>query len=36
MDQEQFMSGHVDIEVLTAGKDVEFFDLLSRGIREFE
>lgn len=36
MDQQQFMSAHVELQVFTPGKETEFFDLLSRAIREFD
>ena len=36
IDQSQFVSNHVALEVLTPGKEVEFFDLLTRAIREFD
>lgn len=36
IEQSQFFSGHVKLEVLTPGKETEFFDLLSRAIREFD
>ena len=32
----EFLSSHVALEVLTPGKETEFFDLLTRAIREFE
>ena len=35
MEQSKFLSDHVDLEVLTPAKQAEFFDLLSRGIKEF-
>ncbi|MEX0345634.1 MAG: winged helix-turn-helix transcriptional regulator [Rhizobiaceae bacterium] len=34
--QSQFIENHVALEVLTPGKEVEFLDLLSSAIREFE
>ncbi|NQU56634.1 MAG: helix-turn-helix transcriptional regulator [Rhodospirillales bacterium] len=33
--QEEFVSNHVALEVITPGKENEFFDLLTRAIREF-
>ena len=36
MEQGAFLSGHVELQVSTPGKDAEFFDLLSRAIREFD
>jgi DNA-binding HxlR family transcriptional regulator len=36
IDQSQFVSNHVALEVLTPGKEAEFFDLLTRAIREFD
>lgn len=36
MEQSQFMSSHVKLEVHTPGKEAEFFDLFSRAIREFD
>ena len=36
MKQDEFVSNHVAIEVITPGKEVEFFDLLTRAIREFD
>ena len=36
IEQTQFVSDHVALEVLTPGKETEFFDLLTRAIREFE
>lgn len=35
MDRSLFMANHVELEVLTPGKDAEFFDLLGRAISEF-
>jgi hypothetical protein len=35
MEQDEFVSNHVAIEVITPGKEIEFFDLLTRAIREF-
>lgn len=32
----QFVSNHVAMEVYTPGKEAEFFDLLTRAIREFD
>jgi len=32
----QFFSDHVRLDILTPGKETEFFDLLSRSIREFD
>jgi DNA-binding HxlR family transcriptional regulator len=36
MEQDEFVSNHVALEVITPGKEIEFFDLLSRAIREFD
>ncbi len=36
IEQSQFVSNHVKLEVFTPGKEAEFFDLLSRAIREFD
>ena len=36
IEQGEFLSKHVVLNVLTPGKDAEFFDLLSRAIREFD
>ena len=36
IERSQFFSDHVELEVLTPGKETEFFDLLSRSIREFD
>jgi len=36
MEQEEFVSKHVALEVITPGKEKEFFDLLTCAIREFE
>ena len=36
IDQNDFVSNHVDLEVHTPGKQAEFFDLLTRAIREFD
>ena len=36
IEQSQFVSDHVALEVLTPGKETEFFDLLTRAIQEFE
>ena len=36
IEQSQFFSEHVKLEVRTPGKEAEFFDLLSRSIREFD
>lgn len=36
MEKSQFLSDHVELQVLTPGKEAEFFDLLSRAIREFD
>ena len=33
--QDEFVSNHVALEVITPGKEIEFFDLLTRAIREF-
>jgi DNA-binding HxlR family transcriptional regulator len=35
MEQDEFVSHHVALKVVTPGKEIEFFDLLSRAIREF-
>lgn len=34
--KDEFVSNHVTLEVVTPGKESEFFDLLTRAIREFE
>jgi DNA-binding HxlR family transcriptional regulator len=34
--REEFVSNHVALEVITPGKQSEFFDLLTRAIREFD
>jgi len=34
--QDEFVSNHVALEVITPGKEIEFLDLLSRAIREFD
>ena len=36
MEQTQFLSDHMELEVIMPGKEAEFFDLLSRAIREFD
>jgi DNA-binding HxlR family transcriptional regulator len=36
MEQDEFVSHHVALEVVTPGKEIEFFDLLSRAIQEFD
>ena len=36
IEQSQFVSKHVALKVLTPGKEAEFFDLLTRAIREFD
>ena len=36
MKQSDFLSNHVDLQVLTPGKEADFFDLLSRAIQEFD
>ena len=36
IEQSQFVSNHVALEVFTPGKEAEFFDLLTRAIREFD
>ena len=36
IEQGQFVSNHVAMEVYTPGKDAEFFELLTRAIREFD
>jgi len=33
---DEFVSNHVALEVITPGKEIEFFDLLTRAIREFD
>jgi len=33
--RDEFVSNHVALEVMTPGKENEFFDLLTRGIKEF-
>ena len=33
---DQFVSNHVALDVITPGKENEFFDLMTRAIREFE
>ncbi len=33
---DEFISNHVALEVITPGKEIEFFDLLTRAIREFD
>ncbi len=35
MDPQQFLSNHVDMQVMTPGKEEEFLDLFSRAIQEF-
>ncbi len=34
--RDEFVSNHVALEVITPGKENEFFDLLTRAIREFD
>jgi DNA-binding HxlR family transcriptional regulator len=34
--REEFVSNHVTLEVITLGKEAEFFDLLTRAVREFD
>ncbi|MGR3343973.1 MAG: winged helix-turn-helix transcriptional regulator [Paracoccaceae bacterium] len=36
MAQSEFVSNHVTLDIITPGKEKEFFDLLSRAIREFD
>jgi len=36
IDRDQFVTNHVALKVLTPGKEAEFFDLLTRAIREFD
>ncbi len=36
MAQSEFVSNHVTLDVITLGKENEFFDLLSRAIRQFD
>ena len=36
MAQDEFVSNHVALEVITLGKENELFDLLTRAIREFD
>ena len=36
MQQDDFLANHVALEVKTHGKEKEFFDLLSRAIRQFD
>ena len=36
MAQDEFVSNHVALEVITPGKENELFDLLTRAIREFD
>jgi DNA-binding HxlR family transcriptional regulator len=35
MSREEFVSKHAELEVLTPGKQIEFFDLLARAVQEF-
>ncbi len=35
LEQEKFLSDHVELQVLTPGKEAQLFDLLTRAIREF-
>ena len=34
--QNEFISNHVTLDIITPGKEEEFFDLLSRAIRQFD
>lgn len=36
IEQSEFVSNHVALEVFTPGKEAEFFDLLTRAMREFD
>jgi DNA-binding HxlR family transcriptional regulator len=36
MAQDEFLSNHVALEVMTPGKEIEFFDLLARAIQDFD
>lgn len=36
MVRDEFIANHVELEVMTPGKQIEFFDLLARAIQEFE
>jgi DNA-binding HxlR family transcriptional regulator len=36
IEQGEFVSNHVALEVFTPGKEAEFFDLLTRALREFD
>ena len=36
MAQSEFIANHVTLDVITPGKEKEFFDLLSRAIRQFD
>lgn len=36
IEQAEFVSNHVALEVCTPGKEAEFFDLLTRAMREFD
>jgi DNA-binding HxlR family transcriptional regulator len=36
MEQDEFVSNHVALEVITPGKEIEFFDLLTHAIQEFD
>jgi len=36
IEQHEFVSNHVALEVFNPGKEIEFFDLLTRAIREFD
>jgi len=36
MAQSEFVSNHVTLDIITPGKEKEFFDLLSRAIRQFD
>ena len=36
MEHDEFVSNHVTIEIITHGKEIEFFDLLTRAIQQFD
>ncbi len=36
MAKDQFIANHMELEVITAGKEMPFFDLISRAFREFD
>jgi len=36
MPRDEFISKHVALEVMTSGKEKEFFDLFARAMREFD